>query len=102
MFISNLEKIIAIKFVHRRRDFVDDQIDKLAPPIFIIIFARAIDWFARRHRVPRASKCAIEFRALPFQSEFAGNERVMIANATRQKKECAGGVEKDRFYRSLD
>src|SRR5207248_3156869 len=49
MFVGDLNKIVAIKLAQRRRGFIEDKIDKLTPPIFVIVFAWSVDWWPRRH-----------------------------------------------------
>lgn len=97
MFVGDLEKVIAIELAQIRRDFVDHKIDKAAPPIFVIVFARSIDWLPPRHCMPGAVECAIELPRIEFQSDFLANERVMVTDSARQMKECPGRIEKDRF-----
>src|SRR5205807_5486505 len=101
MFVGDLEKIIAVQLAQRWSSSIEDKIDKLSPPTFVVVFARAIDRVATRHCVPGVVECAIEFPRIEFQSDFLSDERIMITDPARQMKEGAGRIEKDRFWRRL-
>src|ERR1700693_5804386 len=99
MFVGDLEKIVAIQFSEGRSSLIEDKIDKLAPPIFVIVVARPIDRFATPHGFPGDSECAIKLARIECQSDFITNERVMVSNSARQMKEGPCCIEKDRFWR---
>src|SRR4030095_2359329 len=60
MFVSDFEEIIAIEFVHRRRDLIEHVTNELTPPAFVVIFARTVDCQASRHLFPIYVKCALQ------------------------------------------
>src|SRR5438270_2592786 len=97
MFVGDLEKIVAVQFSQGRSSLIEDKIDKPAPPIFVIVFARPVDRFARRHGIPPDGKGTIKLPRVEFQSDFLTHERVMISDSARQVKEGPGCIEKDRF-----
>ena len=97
MRISDFEKSVAIQFVHRRRYSIDDLIHQFTPPAFIVVLARPIDRWAGRHLLPRNGESSIERRRVQFQSEPISDECVMMTDALGQMKQCAHGVEKERF-----
>ncbi len=66
MFVGDLEEIIAIDFIELWRDLIEDKIDKFAPPVFIVIFARPIDRNARRHLFPGGEERTIERGRIQF------------------------------------
>src|SRR5712671_8126554 len=101
MFVGDLEKIVAIQFSQGRSSLIEDKIDKLAPPIFVVVVARPVDRFATRHCFPGDSESTIKLARIEFQSDFIANERVMVSDSARKMKQSPGCVEKDRFYRCL-
>ncbi len=53
MFVSDFEEIVPIQFVQRRRDLVENKIDKFMPPALVVVLTRSVDGGALRHLVPR-------------------------------------------------
>ena len=60
MFVSDFEKIIAIKFAQLRRDLIEYATNEFVPPVFVIIFARTLDCRPSRHLFPGYVKCALQ------------------------------------------
>src|SRR6185312_1776189 len=73
------------------------KIDQLAPPIFIVVFARPIDRFTRRHLFPGRVERGIQFLRVQLQANLGGNDCVVVAYSFRQIKESADCVEEDCF-----
>ena len=76
---------------------VEDATNKLAPPTFVIVFARPINCRSRRHFFPSRVKRLFEFLRIQFQTNLITDQSVMVAYSLRQKKKRAGCVEKNRF-----
>src|SRR5205823_46930 len=74
-------------------------IDQIAPPFFIVIFARSVDRFSFRHRFPRQLECAIKLFGIQLQADLSANQGIMMADDFRQIKERADRIKKDRSYR---
>jgi hypothetical protein len=53
-------------------DLIEDKIDKFAPPIFIVVFARLIDGFPRRHSFPCCIERAIQRGSDPYRIACMG------------------------------
>src|ERR1700730_1192941 len=97
MFVGDFEKIIAIQFAQGRGDLIEDKIDKVAPPILVVIFARTIDRGPDRHLFPGSEEGAIERRGIKLQADFISNQGIMITDSLGQIKKRADCVEEDRF-----
>lgn len=97
MRIGPLEERVAIRFAHAWRGLINDLSDKIPPPIFVVILARAFDGRARRHSLPASGEGVIESRSIEGQSAPFPDESVVMPNAFRQMNECAGGIERDQF-----
>src|SRR5438094_1104412 len=79
---------------------VEDATNKLAPPTFVIVFARPINCRSRRHFFPSRVKRLFEFLRIQFQTNLMTDQSVMVAYGLREKKKRPGSVEKDRFDHS--
>ena len=95
MFVGQLEKIIPIEFFCRGSDLVENVVYKKAPPLFVVILTRLIDWCARWHLFPNQGKCFIEAGRIQFESNRFSNERIIVANAFREMNERAGSIEEN-------
>src|SRR5881392_1135695 len=80
---------------------VEDATNKLAPPTFVIVFARPINCRSRRHFFPSRVKRLFEFLRIQFQTNLMTDQSVMVAYGLREKKERPGSVEKDCFDHSV-
>ena len=58
VFVRYFEKIVPVKFAQLRRNLIEYVTDQLAPPAFVVIFARTVDCSASRHLLPGCVKCA--------------------------------------------
>jgi hypothetical protein len=95
MFVSDLEKIVAIELAYDGRDFVEDKIDQCAPPILVVILTWAIARRAGRHLLPGRKKRRIQFRSVQFQADLFPDQRVMIADGFCQIDQSSDRVEED-------
>ena len=98
MFVGDLEKIIAIEFFQGGRHLREDELDDLAPPAFVVVFARAVDRFARGHLFPGGDKSAIQLGHPQVQADLATDEGVVMADAVGEKEEGADGIEEDGLW----
>ena len=79
VLVGHFEKIISIQFADFGRGFSQHMISQFAPPIFVVVFAWAIDCLARRHFRPGGVEGGIQFFCVQIQTDFFPDERVMIA-----------------------
>src|SRR5436305_13704789 len=63
VLVGDFEEIISIQFADFGGGFAEHLISQFAPPIFVVVFAWAIDCVARRHLRPGGVEGGVQFFA---------------------------------------
>jgi hypothetical protein len=63
MAVSAFEEGIAIQLAEAGRNAIEDAVNQLTPPAFVVVFARTVDWRARRRLFPAFGKRRVERRS---------------------------------------
>src|SRR5436189_5421502 len=95
MFVRDFKKIIDVEFTGFRRGFFQHEIRQCVPPIFVVVFARAIDRLASRHLFPGGIEGSVQFLRIQFQTDLMAHARIMFAHRACQIKKGAHSVQKD-------
>ena len=93
--VDGFEKRVAIQLGQVWRNAIEDAIDQVAPPIFIVIFARTINRGAGGHSLPTGSKRGIERTGIEAKTDALRHKRVVMTDAARQINQSAGRIEED-------
>lgn len=95
MRVSGFKKSVAVKLANAGRDSSKDLRNEFAPPLLVVIFARAIDRPPRWHLFPASREGAIERGGIKPQADACADERIMMPDTFLQVNQRAGCVEKD-------
>ena len=93
--VGAFEKCIAIQLGQVRCDAIQDAIDQIAPPIFIVVLARTIDRRAGWNFFPTRSERGIERTGIEAKTDSSRHKRVMMTDALRQINQSAGRIKED-------
>ena len=100
VIVGEFEKIIAIEILHTGRYLIEDTVDQISPPAFVIVFARSPGCGTCWHLFPHGVKGRIQGGGIKFEAEPFPDERIMIPDTPGQMNERAGGIEENCPYHS--
>ena len=95
MAVSTFKKCVAIQLGQARRNAIQDAMDQIAPPVFVVVLARTIDRRASWRLLPTGSKRGIQRLGIEAKTDSLRNERVMMTDTPRQINQSAGRIEED-------
>ena len=83
MPVGGLEKCVAIERIDLRRDAVEQALDQIAPPAFVVIRARLAGRGPQRHFLPDLAKGRVQPARIERQPLPLRDQRVMRPDAFR-------------------